>query len=78
MPQTIDPSTETLTLREASATAVDELRNKIPSSDPCECECIVSHQSLTVVTAFAFFSWSETSLERRISEFLSITNAYGF
>lgn len=46
----IDPSTETVTLREATATAVDELKNKIPSSIP----------------SFAFFSWSETSAERRI------------
>jgi twinfilin-like protein len=36
VPQTIDPSTETLTLAESTATAVDELRTKIPSSDPCE------------------------------------------
>ncbi|KAF8478603.1 actin depolymerizing protein [Russula ochroleuca] len=47
---TIDPSTETLTLRETTATTADELKNKIPSSDP----------------SFAFFSWSDTALERRI------------
>jgi len=45
---TIDPSTETLTLGETTATPVDELKNKIPSSDP----------------SFAFFSWSETASER--------------
>ncbi len=34
--KTIDPSTETLTVNETAAITVDELRNKIPSSDPCE------------------------------------------
>jgi twinfilin-like protein len=33
--QTIDPATETLTVIETTATTVDELRNKIPSSEPC-------------------------------------------
>jgi len=47
---TIDPSTETLTLGESTTTAVDELRTKIPSSDP----------------SFAFFSWAEATSERRI------------
>ncbi|KAI0306493.1 actin depolymerizing protein [Multifurca ochricompacta] len=47
---TIDPPTETLILGEMTATAADELGSKIPSSDP----------------SFAFFSWSESTSERRI------------
>ncbi|KAH9180631.1 actin depolymerizing protein [Lactarius sanguifluus] len=47
---TIDPSSETLVLGEAAAIAVDELGSKIPSSNP----------------SFAFFSWSDDALERRI------------
>ncbi|KAH9079492.1 actin depolymerizing protein [Lactarius deliciosus] len=47
---TIDPSSETLVLGEAAAITVDELGSKIPSSNP----------------SFAFYSWSDDALERRI------------
>ncbi|KAH9063356.1 actin depolymerizing protein [Lactarius vividus] len=47
---TIDPSSETLVLGEAAVITVDQLGSKIPSSNPC----------------FAFFSWSDGALERRI------------
>jgi len=46
----IDPSTETLILNETTATKVDELKNKIPPSDP----------------SFAFFFWSEAATGGRI------------